>query len=298
MVAAAFELASTTFLEPDFDAIPGELRALPRWVVWKGQKVPYRADMVDGKASVSDPNSWATFDRACTAYEEGGYHGVGFVLNGDGIVGVDLDKCVSDKPDPAALHILSRIGCRYIEFSPSGRGLRGFGRGPSMPGRRGVVDGVAVELYSSGRYLTVTGHALASGPIVRLPGFTEVANLIRDTDLQKSTEDDRSHPPPPSVAPLLSSVGVPAYTLPTDEGQRNRALFSLARFVKGTRPDASREELRAIVQAWHTAALPAIGTKEFGVTWTDFLRGWARVTQPHGQVMNSIVSLRRSHLAC
>lgn len=58
--------------------------------------------------------------------------------------------------------------------------------------------------------------------------------------LQKNTEDDRSNL-------LCSSVGIPASTLPAQEGQRNRCLFELARWVKGNHPDASREEQRAIV---------------------------------------------------
>lgn len=114
-------------MEPDFDAMPAQLRSVPRWVVWKGQKVPYCATAVNRKASSTDPDTWAGFNQAQTAYEEGGYAGVGFVLNGDGIVGIDLDKCVADgTPAQAAMAILDRIGCQYIELSPSGRGLRGF----------------------------------------------------------------------------------------------------------------------------------------------------------------------------
>ena len=85
------------FLQPDFDAMPAELRAISRWVTWKDDKVPYCPAAVNSKASVIDPGTWGTFEQARTAYEEGGYLGVGFVLRVavDGIVGVDLDKCVN-----------------------------------------------------------------------------------------------------------------------------------------------------------------------------------------------------------
>jgi primase-polymerase (primpol)-like protein len=79
-------------LSPDFSAMPAELRRIPRWVVWKGTKVPYCPTAKNSKASVTEPDTWASFDQAQTAYEEGGYQGVGFVLSGDGIVGVDLGQ--------------------------------------------------------------------------------------------------------------------------------------------------------------------------------------------------------------
>ncbi|HQQ69379.1 MAG TPA: hypothetical protein PLL92_03570, partial [Alicycliphilus sp.] len=71
-------------LSPNFGAMPAELCMLPRWVVWKGPKVPYCATASNSTASVTEPDTWAAFDQAQAAYEEGGYHGVGFVLSGDG----------------------------------------------------------------------------------------------------------------------------------------------------------------------------------------------------------------------
>lgn len=275
-------------LSPSFNSIPPELCALPRWVTWKGTKVPFCASSVNSFASATDPETWASFPMAQTAYEEGGYLGVGFVLNGDGIVGVDLDKCVlNGQPVPPAMALMERIGCQYVELSPSGNGLRGFGYGSNLKGKRGILDGLNLELYSSARYLTVTGHALKAGPLVELPGFAEAANELSHRspteDTQKSTEEYSSHLP-------FSSVGIPAHTLPLSEGERNRCLFELTRYVKGKRPDAGRSELRAIAQEWHQLALPVIGTKDFGVTFSDFLRGWNNVKQPHGQTLNVIMS--------
>ena len=269
-------------LPPNFKAMPAELRGIPRWVVWKGLKVPYCPTAINSKASVIEPDTWATFDHAQSAYEEGGYLGVGFVLSGDGVVGVDLDKCVhAGQPEPAALGLLDRVGCRYIEVSPSGTGLRGFGYGSNITGRRGQIDGVNVELYASKRYLTVTGRTLIPGPLVTLPGFSELADAIHPPDLKKRTEDDRSNL-------LFSSVGVPPSTLPAQAGQRNRCLFELARYLRGRIPQATREELRALVMTWHDMALPVIGTKDFAITWADFLNGWAKVQKPFGSTMQTI----------
>jgi hypothetical protein len=275
-------MAMGAMLSPDFSAMPAELRRIPRWVLWKGAKVPYCPTAKNSKASVTEPDTWASFDQAQTAYEEGGYQGVGFVLSGDGIVGVDLDKCIhSGEPDPAALDLLDRVGCGYVELSPSGTGLRGFGYGDNITGRRGQIDGVNVELYASKRYLTVTGRLLVPGPLVKLLGFSEVANAIRSPDLQKKTEDDRSNL-------LFSSVGIPPSTLPAQVGQRNRCLFELARYLRGRIPQASREELRALVMTWHDLALPVIGTKDFAITWADFMNGWEKVQKPFGSTMQTI----------
>ncbi len=59
-------------LSPDFRAVPAELCKLPRWVVWKGAKVPYCATASNSRASVTDRDTWASFDQAQAAYEEGG----------------------------------------------------------------------------------------------------------------------------------------------------------------------------------------------------------------------------------
>src|SRR5690606_4010765 len=165
----AWRYRPMAILKPEFDRIPRALVELPRWVTWAGKKVPFDPSVPNTPASVTDPDTWGTFDTARNAYDEGGRDGVGIVLNGDGLVGIDLDNCVKHgKPDPQALALLERIGSRYIEFSPSGRGLRGFGYSAPPKRCKGVIEGISVELYATARYLTVTGHALNDGPIAEL----------------------------------------------------------------------------------------------------------------------------------
>lgn len=276
-------------LPPNFEMMPAELRSLPRWVAWSernGKKVPFCVTAVKSTASSTDPNTWAPFNAAQVAFEEGGYSGVGFVLNGDGIVGVDMDGCVArGVPSPDALALLHRIGCQYIELSPSGNGLRGFGYGDNIKGRRGILDSLRVELYSNQRYLTVTGHALKTGPLVLLPGFSEVAHLLGNPS---PTEEDRRDTGL-LLKPSVSSVGFPSRCLPVSEGERHRCVFELARFVKGQRPDATRKELQAIAEEWHRLALPVIRTKDFTATWADFQRAWELVEQPHGAILKAII---------
>jgi hypothetical protein len=84
--------------------------------------------------------------------------------------------------------------------------------------------------------------------------------------------------PEKKLADILQS------TQPTGPGQRNRAVFELARALQGEPGlcDADPLELRTIVEAWHKRALPVIRTKPFEETWIDFLQGWSKVKYPKG----------------
>src|SRR5262249_31790155 len=64
------------FLQPQFNNIPDELKALKCWNLWgpvpkKGQAKPVKMPLqLSGwQASVSQPNRWAAFPAACAAYE-------------------------------------------------------------------------------------------------------------------------------------------------------------------------------------------------------------------------------------
>jgi hypothetical protein len=152
---------------PATPALPQDLTMLPQWVCWKLQsrdggkptKIPYQPDGT--LADSTDSSTWTTYERALAAHSRGGFSGVGFVFarNG-GLVGIDLDHCVSDAGtyQPWALPILARFGRTYMEFSPSGTGLHLFARG-KLPGGGTAFpmgDDGRVEVYGSGRYFTMT----------------------------------------------------------------------------------------------------------------------------------------------
>lgn len=280
-------------LAPNFSTVPAELTSLNRWLVWRGAKIPYCASVPSMKASSTDPETWGSFEQARTTYEDGGFTGIGIALNGDGLVGVDLDKCVTDsKPSAGALSILDRIGCGYVEFSPSGTGLRGFGYGPTIKGTRGKLGDVNVELYSTGRYLTVTGHLLRDGQVKALPGFAEMAEEIKAPPISQAIDTYREHRDDSSHISVLSVLSVGdaiARTMPKSAGERNRCLFELARLVRASWPDATAQELRSIAEQWHDSALPTIGTKEFLTTWHDFSRGLESVRYPAGTTLRQII---------
>jgi hypothetical protein len=73
-------------------------------------------------------------------------------------------------------------------------------------------------------------------------------------------------------------------------GQRHRAIFELARWLKGTEPNATRERQQEVVKAWHTLHLSVIGTKDLSASWIDFRNAWERVKQPYGATLSECLS--------
>ncbi len=272
-----------TYLLPNLNNIPIELKKHNQWVVWKGEKIPYNPKAVNSKASVNHENTWATFEQAKTAYEEGGWSGVGFVLIGDGVAGVDLDSCVIDGiPKPEAMQILVNLGAEYIEFSPSKTGLRAFGFAENLnSGVRGELNGQSVELYTSGRYLTVTGRTIKNQPFSNLQGFADLAKKIRS----KFTEETNIHACVHSVPSVNKLMDFPVSVIPIGISQRNQKLFQLARWVKGTEPNASRNRQHEIVKEWHSRHLSVIGTKDFETSWREFRFAWNTVKTPYGEIL-------------
>ena len=181
--------AQHAFLSPRLDNIPVELCVHARFLLWRAEgpagtklkKVPYVSTMRNSHGSSTDPYTWSTFDQTVAAHEEGGYTGIGFVLNNDGLVGIDIDHCVREGViDVAALELMNKLAVNYFELSPSGTGLRGFGYGDILEkGTSGTYNGLHVELYSNVRFLTVTGLAIKNAPLTPLNGFKELADQLR-----------------------------------------------------------------------------------------------------------------------
>jgi hypothetical protein len=282
------QILEVAMLQPKFENMPLELKCYDQWVVWKDAKVLYDPTRPNSKAKVNDPYSWGSFQQADAAYSEGGWLGVGFVLTGNGIAGVDLDHCVVDgKPESEAMELLAELGAAYIEFSPSGNGLRAFGLAPNLSqGVKGKVGRLSVELYTTGRYLTVTGHVIQNEQLRQLVNFENLAKKIR----HKPTEETDGNSSVSSNSSVGKGTNFLASTVPTDVGQRHRALFELARQLKGIEPQATRERQQVIVKQWHAKHLHVIGTKDFAASWVDFRNAWSRVREPYGATLGQCLS--------
>jgi putative DNA primase/helicase len=150
--------------------IPEELTERPQWLVWKANptraagttlpgrldKVPYSA-LAGRRASSTDLLTWATFEEAREALATGDYDGLGFVFSsGDPYAGVDLDDCVGEDGTIAdwAKEVVRYLDS-YTELSATGTGLHIIVKG-EVPNRRKDK----IEIYSTKRFFTVTGHVL------------------------------------------------------------------------------------------------------------------------------------------
>lgn len=159
-------------LAVNFEAIPDAVKDHAQWLMWKYDwsaarsewvKVPYRADG-HGKASSNNPATWTAFAHAEEAYKQGGFDGIGFALfPDDPFTIIDLDKCTGEA---WAVDIIEGLDS-YTEESPSGNGYHVVVKAskPQLMGCKSKsFHGSKVEVYDSERYMSFTGHHVASTP--------------------------------------------------------------------------------------------------------------------------------------
>ena len=143
--------------------IPARMLNSDRWIRYSPKKVPLK---INGHpASSTDPNTWSSH-REAVASRAG--IGLGYVL-GDGIGCIDLDHCLIDgKPNDTATAYLETYTRHYIEISPSGDGLHIWGTAEPDHGTKRQIDGLNIERYSTGRYITITGNVYQHGDLLPL----------------------------------------------------------------------------------------------------------------------------------
>ena len=137
-----------------FGNIPDELKQLPQWVCRKG-KIPFNP-VTGVPAKAGQQTTWARFEDTVNAFHDGGYDGIGFEFNNNGIVGIDLDHVISEDGSLSgkAVEIVTILDS-YTEYSPSGKGLHIFVKGDiTVDGRKKGF----IEMYKAKRYFTVTGN--------------------------------------------------------------------------------------------------------------------------------------------
>ncbi|TSA10062.1 MAG: hypothetical protein D4R79_12335 [Comamonadaceae bacterium] len=155
--------------------IPTMLKELPRWVAWRAgpPKASGKFDKVpiDPKTrrnvSANDHANWLSFDNACAVYDAGRCSGIGMALSDEPVstwggvlcgapqylVALDFDHCADSIGQIKELR--KNLGGIYGEVSPSGKGVRMFALSRELI--KGGNAGGGRELYSTGRFVTVTG---------------------------------------------------------------------------------------------------------------------------------------------
>ncbi len=185
-----------------FDNIPAELRTMPRWVCWRkvmrdGRATKIPVDPHTGSnAATDDPSTWGTLAEAeGRLKKDSALAGLGFVFNGDGVMGIDLDHVIDEAGnlDTAAAAIVENLDT-YAERSQSGTGLHLLCRAslPDGKGRRKEP----VELYCTGRFFVMTGDRWPGTPATIEPRQAQVDALLAELfpPKQKTTPSTAARP--------------------------------------------------------------------------------------------------------
>jgi putative DNA primase/helicase len=179
-------------------AIPAQLKARRQFVLWRGRdranhpgkldKIPMNPYDLE-HASTTDALTWGTFDQCAEALETAleGWHaadptgyrggGIGYVFTTDDpYVGIDLDGCVNDATwvIEAWAQVYVDTLRSYTEVTPSQTGLHILAEGSLPPGGRRKG---AVEMYSEGRFFTLTGWHLDGTPETIEPRHTPLEEV-------------------------------------------------------------------------------------------------------------------------
>lgn len=167
--------------------IPELLRAQPRWLCWKagppkanGKFDKFPIDPGTGrKINGRNPIYWGSFADVMAAYRKGAADGVGFVLSDQHpiivegvkfyVTVLDFDDCSAKIDEIQALW--HKLENPFTEVSPSKKGLHMWGL-TSSP-LKGGNAGNGRELYSGGRFITMTGIG-AMGAFGECAGFAAV----------------------------------------------------------------------------------------------------------------------------
>jgi hypothetical protein len=163
--------------DPSVAGIPSALRARSRWAPWVGvwnekrckfDKIPRRASSPGVGLSSAKPEHWSEFQVALDSYisNQQVLSGIGYCMTvPHGIVGVDLDDCVTDgQPNAWAAQIIGVLDS-YTERSPSGKGFRVMGYGSTSTDWTNHDAGIEVYGGHEPRFLTITGEHVPGTPL-------------------------------------------------------------------------------------------------------------------------------------
>jgi hypothetical protein len=212
---------SPPWLRVQAETIPAELRELG-WVLWRAEprgedkpsKVPYRIADPLRRASSTDPVTWGTFADAVEAYgslvdlppdpRRGPIAGIGCVLMSHAaLTCFDLDHVVGPdgQLDARAETIVERCNS-WTERSPTATGVHIFVRGTVAR----ALKGEQLEVYSTARYIAVTGHQWTGTPraLTNQQGYLDhLVRLDADDTPRRSPYTGPTVPPPDDLAGAL-----------------------------------------------------------------------------------------------
>ena len=233
------------------DRIPQALIDGARWCCWRAEWNP-RGHGGVGKwekipvhpkgygLSTKRPSAWVSYREALAAYEANpaGLAGLGVLVNGGDLVGVDLDHCVSGNTIAPWARELVEQAHTYTELSPSGTGLRLVMRGATDCDWTNHEQGIEVYGGHTPRFLTITGHRLKVAPDDVAPA---PEGLLQGLASRYAREREVMTPALQAMPDLVDDLALPdvaALDIPwqarefltegTSGGDRSRDLFNSA----------------------------------------------------------------------
>jgi len=204
----------------NFGNIPKELTELNNWVVWGvpnySPKCPCNPKDLK-PAKINLPETWGNFDVAVERVNSGKATGIGFVFDGSGYIGCDLDNVRSPETGeivPYAQEIIEQCAT-YTEISPSGYGVHIIAKNdfelkhnrkklpPNDVVRFDKNDKEAepgIEMYKTSRYFIMTGNIVGnSSTIADSAGIKVVyeqylqSTVIAVVDTQDSNSSNKDY---------------------------------------------------------------------------------------------------------
>jgi putative DNA primase/helicase len=155
------------FMTHPYNNIPTMLKQRPNWVAWGIRDAPMKApfspvSLLNGRpasAKAGIPETWGRYAAATECVRRGLARGIGYEFDGSGVYGVDLDHVLDGTGTltPQAREVVGKLDS-YTEVSPSGTGLHIFVLGNGADITRHRKKDYFLEIYSEGRYFTVTGN--------------------------------------------------------------------------------------------------------------------------------------------
>jgi hypothetical protein len=171
---------------------PAELTTYSQWVCWRYATVDDKVtklpiNPITGiKADVTDCTTWSDYQTACNAAKTNStcIDGIGFVLTeNDPYICVDLDPTEDPVLKQKQIEIFNTLNS-YSEVSPSGKGLHIFIKvRDRLPGNCRFKK---IEIYSSIRYMTMTGNTYHDVPIIERQ--TEIEQLWAELNSNRSLQ--------------------------------------------------------------------------------------------------------------
>ncbi len=199
--------------------ISEELKAEDAWVIWrfeerKGKTTKNLYQVNHEQASSTDPDTWTTFEAVAEALKQDNFFdGIGFVFHPNNpYCGADIDDVTEDK----ARRWIDRFDS-YTERSPSGNGFHIICKAEVPKGTKRTEG----ELYSSGRFFTMTGDVIHNGPVREDQDAADefYAFLRRDDDASRETSTSST------TSPTMTDSEVIRLAEAAKNGEEFRAVY-------------------------------------------------------------------------